>query len=176
MNLLGKAEASGQDHYLALLKYRSTPIENNLPLPAQLLNHRDYPTQLPVSGRLQCSQALASHREQLQNQQNIQRREYDSTSTLELQKPLSRWGGSHVPAKNQQLGLQNRWGKRPVSHGLTLLRQLMGLHELRCNRVQLNSFEKTASQVNSNKEGLSTHRDLSKPSAYPQLSSPELHV
>ena len=53
----------------------------------------------------------------------------------------------------------------------------MGLHELRCNRVQLKPLEKTASHVNSNKESLSTQRDLhdvSKPSAYPQLSSPEL--
>ena len=50
----------------------------------------------------------------------------------------------------------------------------MGLHELRCNGVQFKLLEKTASQVNSNKESLSTHRDLSKPLAYPQLSSPEL--
>ena len=86
MNLLGKAEASGQDPYLALLTYHSTPIDNNLPSPAQLLNHRDYPTQLPISGRLQHSQALASHREQLQNRQNIQRKQYDSRSTQKTSK------------------------------------------------------------------------------------------
>ena len=67
MNLLGKAEASGKDPYLALLTYCSPPIDNSLPLPAQLLNHRDYHTQLSISEWLQCSQALASHREQLQN-------------------------------------------------------------------------------------------------------------
>ena len=88
MNLLGKAEASGQDPYLALLTYHSTPIDNNLPSPAQLLSHRDYPTQLPISGRLQRSQALASHREQLQNRQNIQRKQCDSRSTLKLRKPI----------------------------------------------------------------------------------------
>ena len=88
MNLLGKAEASGQDPYLALLTYHSTPIDNNLLSPAQLLNHRDYPTQLPISGWLQRSQALASHREQLQNRQNIQRKQYDSRSTLKLRKPI----------------------------------------------------------------------------------------
>ena len=90
MNLLGKAEASGQDPYLALLTYCSTPtsIENSLPSPAQLPNHRDYPTQLPISERLQCSQALASHREQLQNWQNFERKQYDSRSTLKLQKPI----------------------------------------------------------------------------------------
>ena len=58
MNLLGKAEASGQDPYLALLTYCSTPIDNSLPSPAQLPNHRDYPTQLPISERLQVLKPL----------------------------------------------------------------------------------------------------------------------
>ena len=78
-------EVSGKDPYLALLTYRSKPIDNNLPSPAQLLSHRDYPTQLPSSGWLQRSQDLASHREQLQNQQHIQRKQNDSRSTLKLQ-------------------------------------------------------------------------------------------
>ena len=88
MNLLGKAEASGQDPYLALLTYCSPPTDNSLPSPAQLLNHRDYPTQLSISEWLQCSQALASHREQLQNWQNIESKQYDSRSTLKLRKPV----------------------------------------------------------------------------------------
>ena len=88
MNLLGKAEALGQDPYLALLTYFSAPIDNSLPSPAQLPNHRDYPTQLPISERLQRSQALAGHREQLQNRQNIERKQYDSISTLKLRKPI----------------------------------------------------------------------------------------
>ena len=46
--------------------------------------------------------------------------------------------------------------------------------ELRRNRVQLKPLEKTASQANSNKESPWTHGHLSKSSAYPQLSSPEL--
>ena len=83
-NVLRKAEALGQDPYLALLKYRSTPVDNNLPSPAHLLNHTDYHTQLPSSGRLQRSQALDSHREQLQNRRNIQRKQYKSRSTREL--------------------------------------------------------------------------------------------
>ena len=48
-NLLRKPEASGQDPYLALLTYRTTPVDSNLPSPAQLLNRRDYRTQLPCS-------------------------------------------------------------------------------------------------------------------------------
>ena len=33
-NLLGKAEASGQDPYLALLTYRTTPVDSILPSPS----------------------------------------------------------------------------------------------------------------------------------------------
>ena len=60
-----------------------------------------------------------------------------------------------------------------MSHSPTLLRQLMGLHELRCNRVQLKPLEKRAGHVYGNKESLLTKRGLSKPTAYPQLSSPD---
>ena len=90
MNLLGKSEASGKDPYLALLTCRFTPTDNNLyvPSPAQLLNNRDYRTQLPSGEWLQSSQALDSHGEQLQNWQNIQRKQYDSRSTVELRKSI----------------------------------------------------------------------------------------
>jgi len=64
-NLLRKAEASGQDPYMALLTYQTTPVDSNFLSPAQLLNHRDYRTQIPCSGRLQCTQAFHSHRVQL---------------------------------------------------------------------------------------------------------------
>ena len=49
-NLLKKSDAAGQDRYLALLSYRTTPIDSNLPSPAELLNQRDYHTQLPCGG------------------------------------------------------------------------------------------------------------------------------
>jgi hypothetical protein len=45
-NLLKKSEAAGEDPYLALLSYRTTPIDSKLPAPAKLLNKRDYRTQL----------------------------------------------------------------------------------------------------------------------------------
>ena len=54
-NLLKKSDAAGQDPYLALLSYRTTPIDRNLPSPAKVLSQRDYRTQLPCSGRLQRS-------------------------------------------------------------------------------------------------------------------------
>ena len=84
--LLRKAEASGQDPYLALQTYRSTPVDKNLPSSAQLLNRRDYRTQLPCSGRLQPPQALDNHRDQLQIRQDIHRKQYDSKSTRKLRK------------------------------------------------------------------------------------------
>ena len=69
-NLLKKSDATGQDPYLALLAYRTTPIDSNLTSPAKILNQRDYHTQLPCSGRLQCSQAMECNQEELQNRQH----------------------------------------------------------------------------------------------------------
>ena len=84
-NLLRKAEALRQDPYLALLTYRTTPVDSNLPSP-HLLNHKGYRTKLPCSGHLQSSQAFNSHREQLQNRQNTKRNQYDRQSTHELRR------------------------------------------------------------------------------------------
>ncbi|KAK3746090.1 hypothetical protein QZH41_004627 [Actinostola sp. cb2023] len=60
-NLLKKADASGQDHYLGMLMYYTTPIDSKLPAPASLLNHRAYRTQIPTSGRLQRTQDQVSY-------------------------------------------------------------------------------------------------------------------
>ena len=174
MNLLGKAEASGRDPYVALLTYCSTPIDNSLPSPAQLPNHRDYPTQLPISEWLQRSQALASHREQLQNWQNIQRKQYDSRSTLKLRKPI--YQGEEVVVFQPRT---ETWTPAQVREEVPrsyIVKTADGSAwaKMQWSTIIFKLLEKTASQVNSNKESLSTHRDLSKPSAYPQLSSPEL--
>ncbi|CAH3179640.1 unnamed protein product [Porites evermanni] len=75
-------------HTVAAKNLQPFANNNSLPSPAQLPNHRDYPTQLPISERLQRSQALAGHREQLQNRQNIERKQYDSISTLKRRKPI----------------------------------------------------------------------------------------
>ena len=45
---LTKAYQSGQDPDMALLCYRSTPINSKLPLPAELMNSRIYRTHLPT--------------------------------------------------------------------------------------------------------------------------------
>ena len=85
-NLLKKSDAAGQDPYLALLSYRTTPIDSNLPSPAKILNQRDYRTQLPCSGRLQRSQTMECNQEQLQHRQDVQKKQYDGKSPRELQK------------------------------------------------------------------------------------------
>ena len=51
-NLLKKSEA-GEDPYIALLNYRTTPVDSKLQAPAKLLNQRDYRMLLPSSGCLQ---------------------------------------------------------------------------------------------------------------------------
>ena len=85
-NLLKKSDAAGQDPYLALLSYRPTPIDSNLPSPAKVLNQRDYRTQLPCSGRLQRSQTMECNQEQLQHRQDVQKQQYDGKSPRELQR------------------------------------------------------------------------------------------
>ncbi|KAK3748845.1 hypothetical protein QZH41_006630 [Actinostola sp. cb2023] len=83
--LLKKADASGQDHYLGMLMYRTTPIDSKLPAPASLLNHRAYCTQIPTSGRLQRTQTSDTDAEQLQHRQQVQKLQHDGKSTRELQ-------------------------------------------------------------------------------------------
>ena len=54
--LLKKAEREGKDPYLSILNYRNTPLDSNMPSPAQLLMGRRCKTKLPVSKKLKnCS-------------------------------------------------------------------------------------------------------------------------
>ena len=172
-NLLRKVEASGQDPYLALLNYRATPVYSNLLSPAQLLNHRDYRTQLPCRGRLQRTQAFDSHREQLQNRQDMQRKQYDSKSTRELRK---------LNQGEQVNMLQHRtktWTpvevKEETGEPRSYIIKTTDGSELRRNRVQLKPVNKIPpprkEQVASNHDSLRTDEDMPKPSA-PQFSPP----
>ena len=87
-NLLNKSDAAGHDPYLALLSYRTTPIDSNLPSPGKVLNQRDYRRQLPCSGRLQRSQTMECNQEQLQHRQDVQKQQCDGMSSRELQTEL----------------------------------------------------------------------------------------
>ena len=76
-NLLCKSEAAAEDPYIALLTYRTTPIDNNLPSPARLLNQQEYRILLPCSGWLQRGLTTPAHQEQLQLCQDVQKRQHD---------------------------------------------------------------------------------------------------
>ena len=69
-NVLRKAQESKKDVYLALLEYRNTPVDTNIPSPAELLFQRKLRTRLPckqsmlkpslqtdIHQKLQCRQA-----------------------------------------------------------------------------------------------------------------------
>ena len=174
-NLIRKAETSGQDPYLALLTYRTTPVDSNLPSPAQLLTNRDFRTQLPCSGRLQRTQAFDSHREQLQNRQDIQRKQCDGKSTRKLRK-LNR--GEQV---NMFQHRTKTWTpvevKEERGEPRSYIIKTTDGFELRRNRVQLKPVNKILppckEQVASNHDSLPTDEDMPKPLT-PQFSPPEL--
>ena len=78
-NLQKKAEKAGEDPYISLLNYRTTPVGSKLQEPAKQLNQRDYRTQLRSSGRLQRLKTddddllYLKRRQQKQRQQHRQR-------------------------------------------------------------------------------------------------------
>ncbi|XP_022797031.1 uncharacterized protein K02A2.6-like [Stylophora pistillata] len=176
-NLLRRVEASGQDPYLALLTYRTTPVDSNLPSPSQLLNHRDYRTQLPCSGHLQRSQAFDSRREQLQNRQDTQRNQYDRQGIHTLRR-LNQ--GEQVVVFQSQT---KEWiaveVKEETSKPRSYIVKTASGSELRRNRVQLKPlpFQKTPTtcgeQVISNQESTLPDSHETKPLPL-QTSSSEL--
>ena len=170
---LQKAEALGEDPYLALLTYRTTPVDSNLPSPSQLLNCRAYLTQLTCSGHLRSSQAFDSHREQLQNQQDTQRNQYGRQSTHELwrlnqgQQVVSHRTKTWIPAEVKEKTCKPR----------SYIVKTTGGSELRCNRVRLKPLQKTpitcGGRVVSNQESTLTDSHETKPLPF-QMSSLEL--
>ena len=77
---LTKAYQSGQDPDMALLCYRSTPINSKLPSPAELLNSRRYKTLLPTRTMLK---SRGEEREELLNLKQKQEQYYNrSAQTL----------------------------------------------------------------------------------------------
>ncbi|PFX17897.1 Retrovirus-related Pol polyprotein from transposon 17.6 [Stylophora pistillata] len=176
-NLLRKAEAPGQDPYLALLTYWTMPVDSNLPSPSHLLNRRAYCTQLPCSGHLQRSQAFDSHREQLQNRQDTQRNKYDRQGTHTLRR-LNQ--GEQVVVFQPQT---KEWipaeVKEETSKPRSYIVKTTSGSELRGNRVQLKPlpFQKTPTtcgeQVISNQESTLPDSHETKPLPL-QTSSSEL--
>ena len=155
-NLLKKSDAAGQDPYLALLSYRTTPIDSNLPSPAKVLNQRDYRTQLPCSGRLQRSQTMECNQEQLQHRQDVQKQQYDGKSPRELQKLVP---GQEVSVFQPRT---KTWVpvevKRETTQPRSYVVKTAGGSELKRNRVQL---KLSGERVSTSEEQLENNRDTS---------------
>ena len=151
-----KSDAAGQDPYLALLSYRTTPIDSNLPSPAKVLNQRDYRTQLPCSGRLQRSQTMECNQEQLQHRQDVQKQQYDGKSPRELQKLVP---GQEVSVFQPRT---KTWVpvevKRETTQPRSYVVKTAGGSELRRNRVQL---KLSGERVSTSEEQLENNRDTS---------------
>jgi len=79
--LLQKCKESGADPHLAMLCLRSTPIDHNIPSPAELLNSRVYQTNLPGVSKPSLSlSADGDVNTKLQARQEQRKSQYDKTS------------------------------------------------------------------------------------------------
>ena len=125
---------------VALLTYRTTPVDSNLPSPSQLLNHRAYRTQLPCRGHLQRSQAFDSHREQLQNRQDTQRNQYDHQTTHELRQ-LNQDEQVVIFQPQTKTWIPGEVKEKPGKPRSCIVKTT-GVSELRRNRVQLKPLQK----------------------------------
>ena len=79
--LLQKCKESGSDPHLAMLCLHSTPLDHNIPSPAELLNSRVYQTNLPAISKPSLSlSADGDINAKLQTRQEKQKSQYDKTS------------------------------------------------------------------------------------------------
>ena len=72
-----KCDHSGQDIELALLSLRSTPLDSNLPSPAELLNRRKYRTTMPSVNHSSSAATNSDIRNQLESRQQTSKGYYD---------------------------------------------------------------------------------------------------
>ncbi|KAK2566490.1 hypothetical protein P5673_010015 [Acropora cervicornis] len=80
-NLLQKCKESGADPHLAMLCLRSTPIDHNIALPAELLNSRVYHTNIPNMSKPSLSlSADGDNNAKLQARQSQQKSQYHRAS------------------------------------------------------------------------------------------------
>jgi len=87
-NILKKCYEHGEDPYLGILSYRTTPVDNNLKSPAELLNNRRYKTTLPSSQRaFHSANDRDQIRESLLRRQGQQSRYYNLSARVP-QEPL----------------------------------------------------------------------------------------
>ena len=84
-NILKKCDEEGEDPYLGLLSYRTTPVSSNLKSPAELLNNRKFRTTLPMSKRVSVSDTTSKTKEELYQRQKLQAFYYNKTAGPTLQ-------------------------------------------------------------------------------------------
>ena len=75
--ILTKSRDSGQDLYLAMLNYRSTPISSTLPSPAELLMNRTFRTRLNILPDSHKKKGKNKIKEKLTKSQDKQKEQYD---------------------------------------------------------------------------------------------------
>ena len=86
-NLLQKARDSGNDPYLAVLNYRSTPVSNTIPSPAEILMNRQLRTRLNTPSK-KSRKKTNGIREKLKERQMKQKQYYDKgAKELPILKP-----------------------------------------------------------------------------------------
>lgn len=72
-NLLTKTHESGEDLYLAMLNYRSTPVNNTMPSPAELLTNRKFRTRLTLRMKPKKNKIMR----EMKRQQEKSKQQYD---------------------------------------------------------------------------------------------------
>ena len=84
-NILKKCDEEGEDPYLGLLSYRSTPVSSDLNSPAELLNHRKFRTTVSMSKRVSVTDTTSKTKEELYQRKKLQSFYYNKTAGPTLQ-------------------------------------------------------------------------------------------
>ena len=162
-NLLKKSQEAGEDPYIALLNYRTTPVDSKLQAPAKLLNQRNYRTLLPSSGRQQRLKTNDDDPLYLQRRQESQRQQHGQWHRRELEDLSS---GQAVAVYNPS---SKTWTTAEVKDKLDEPRSYVvkttNGSELRRNRIHLKPVaeEQTAKQTSSEEMPVPRESTPSKP-------------
>ena len=93
-NTLRKCEEEGEDPYLGILSYRTTPVDHQLKSPAELLNNRKFRTTLPTAKRALLTGIDRDHVKESLYQRQKQQAQYYNRSAGPPLPPLH--DGQHI--------------------------------------------------------------------------------
>ena len=126
-SMLKKCRRTGQDAHMALLHLRATPIDANLPAPAEILFGRPVRTTLPSNNPYDKLQAQADNNEHLQTRRDDMKRNHDQQAgpplpplyvgqkVRALDTPSKSWIRVRLPRSAKSHGLM-RLGHQMVAH------------------------------------------------------------